>query len=157
MRSIRYGLMAVAGCGLLLLCVAVLVVFGVQRTDDLAERQEAVGAQLFGARQVFEALLVMESSQRGYLLTRDSTYLEPYRQEAPSFEASVARLEGLFRGDAGAARIVSEIRELARTKNEELARTVRLAERGDFDAAMAIVADGAGKHEMELLRLNCFR
>jgi diguanylate cyclase (GGDEF)-like protein len=156
MRSIRYGLLAVAGCGVLLLCVAILVVFGVQRTSDLAVQQERVGIQLFGVREVFEALLVMESSQRGYLLTRDPAYLEPYRQEEPGFNASVAKLEGLFRGDAAAERIVGEIRDLARAKRDELVQTVKLAETGDFDGAIAIVTNGAGKHEMELFRLKLF-
>src|ERR1700676_737919 len=99
MQSIRYGLLAVAGCGALLLIVAIAVVFGVQRTALLAQRQELVGSQLFGAREVFETLLVMDSSQRGYLLTRDPAYLEPYRQEDQTFDAMLARFEALFRDD----------------------------------------------------------
>src|SRR5258708_20018384 len=156
MRSIRYGLLAVAGCGVLLLGVAVAVIFGVQGTKDLAVQQERVGIQLFGVREVFETLLVMESSQRGYLLTRDPAYLEPYRQEAAAIGDSLNKLDALFRGDAAPERIIAEIRELARVKRVELAEAVALAERGDFDGAMAIVASGAGKHEMALLRYKLF-
>src|SRR5258707_2785286 len=156
MRSIRYGLLAVAGCGVLLLGVAVAVIFGVQRTNYLAVQQERVGIQLFGVREVFETLLVMESSQAGFLLTRDPAYLEPYRQEAAAIGDSLNKLDALFRGDAAPERIVAEIRELARVKRVELAETVELAERGDFDGAMAIVASGSGKHEMALLRYKLF-
>jgi len=38
----------------------------------------------------------------------------------------------------------------------ELSEAVELAERGDFDGATAIVASGAGKHEMALLRYKLF-
>lgn len=156
MRSIRYGLLAVAGCGVLLLIVGIAVVFGVQRTDLLAQRQELVGSQLFGARQVFETLLVMESSQRGYLLTRDPAYLAPYREEDRTFDTVLTSFEDLFRDDTATKEIVADIHRLARAKREELAQTLKLAESGDFDGGMTIVRTDAGKQEMEILRVKLF-
>jgi diguanylate cyclase (GGDEF)-like protein len=156
MRSIRYGLMAVGACGVLLLIVGTAVIYGVQRTDLLAQQQEAVGSRLFGARQVFESLLVMESSQRGFLLTHDPVYLEPYRQEDQAFNETFGRFEALFRENDGTQAIVADIHQLARIKRNELAEAVKLAESGDFDGAMAIVRTNAGKHDMEVLRFKLF-
>jgi len=156
MQSIRYGLLAVAGCGALLLIVGIAAVFGVQRTDRLAQRQELIGSQLFGAREVFETLLVMESSQRGYLLTRDPAYVEPYRHEDQTFDAMFASFEALFRDDTAAEGIVKDIRRLAHAKRDELAQTLKLAETGGFDSAMAIVRTDSGKEEMEVLRIKLF-
>lgn len=156
-RSIRYGLLAVGACGLLLLIVGVAVVFGVQRTDMLANQQEAVGNRLFAARQVFESLLVMESSQRGFLLTRDQAYLEPYRQEDRTFDDTFARFEAQFRdNDSPTQTVVADIHDLARAKRMELAGTVKLADSGDFDGAIAIIRTNEGKHEMEVLRARLF-
>lgn len=66
MRSIQYGRLVVAVCGLLLMIATAAVIFCVHRIHELAKNQEAVGDQLFAARRVYETLLSMESSQRGF-------------------------------------------------------------------------------------------
>ena len=150
-KGIRLGLIAVAACGLLLAIVGSAVVFALSRTDDLSERQEFVSAQLSAARRVFETVAVMESSQRGYLLTREPAYLEPYRRGSGEIDAAIADLERLFHGDPAAGDVVAEIASLARAKAAELAESVEIARAGNFDIALAIVRSNRSAQDMLVL------
>lgn len=154
MKSIRYGLMAVSACGFLLVIATAVVVFGVHRTNQLADRQEYVGEQLFATRQVFETVLSMETSQRGFLLTGDASYLDPYLREHGDLDRTIANFEGLFSEDAEARDRVAEISRLVRSKEAELAETVELARNGDRDGALEIVRGNLGKHVMDELRIK---
>jgi diguanylate cyclase (GGDEF)-like protein len=153
-RSIRHGLLAIAACGFLLVIAGAAVVFGVNRTNEFAGRQEYVGDKLFGARQVYESLLGMETSQRGFLLTGDPAYLEPYSRESKDFDRVMATFEDLYSDDAEARETAGEIRRLARAKQAELTQTVELARQGHPETALDIVKGAGGKRDMEALRLQ---
>src|SRR5262249_19355669 len=103
-------------------------------------------------RQVYETLLDMESSQRGYLLTGDPGYLDPYLRDAASIEKTVATFERLYQNDPQNAAIVADILHLVRDKQAELAETIALARGGHRDAAMKIVNENRGKTLMDALR-----
>ncbi len=152
MKSIQQGLLAVAACGFLLIIAGAAVVFGIHRTDELGDHQEYIGDKLFGVRQVFETLLSMESSQRGFLLTGNAAYLEPYQQDSARLDGTIANFENLYRSDPAASDMVAEIRELARRKQAELAQTVDLARNGHPEAALEMVKGNQGKEVMDELR-----
>lgn len=151
MKSIRHGLLSVAACAVLLLLAGAAVVFGVQRINDFASRQEYVGDKLFGVRQVYETLLAMESSQRGFVLTGDPSYLQPYQRDSAQLPGVIAAFERLYRDDASSAATVAEIRALSREKVAELAETVQLEQSGQHDAALQVVRGNRGKAIMEQL------
>jgi diguanylate cyclase len=153
-RSIRYGRLVVAICGMLLIIAAGAVVFGVHHTDRLAESQEAVGDRLFAARRVYETLLSMETSQRGYLLTGDIAYLDPYLRDSGDFDGAMATFENLFRDDDDASATVASIYDLSQAKRAELAQTVELARSGHPDTALQVVKDNRGKQFMDELRIK---
>jgi diguanylate cyclase len=149
LKSVRYGLFAVVGCAFLLIFACAAVVFAVNRTNELADAQEYVGDKLFGVRQVYETLQGMESSQRGYLLTGDVAYLDPYLRDSAKIDTAIATFERLYQGDDDARPIVAEILELARDKQAELANTIALARAGERDAALALVRGNHGKELMD--------
>lgn len=151
MKSIRHGLLAVAACAVLLLLASAAVMFGVQQIKGLAGRQEYVGDKLFGVRQVYETLLGMESSQRGFLLTGDPSYLQPYLRDSGQLDGVIATFEQLYQNDASSAATVADIGTLARDKRAELAKTIELQRTGQHDAAMQIVRGDRGKAIMDQL------
>lgn len=152
MSSVRYGLLTVAACAFLLLIACAAVVISIHRTNELADSQEYVGDKLFGARQVYETLMSMESSQRGYLLTGNDTYLEPYRRGSAEIDGTISNFEWLYRDDAEARAMVADIHRLARAMEDELSQTVALASSGKRDAALEIVNGNEGKQVMDQLR-----
>jgi diguanylate cyclase (GGDEF)-like protein len=151
-KSIRYALLAVAACGFLLIVAGGGVILGVRHTDDLGERQEEVGNRIFAARQVYESLLGMESSQRGFLLTGDPLYLEPYQRHDAESAATIGNLEHLYEGAPSAQSILGDIHRLANAKHAELRATIALVRSGEHDAALSIVRNNSGKQAMDELR-----
>jgi len=146
--------LGVAISGLILLSLGVAIVFGVHRTRNLAEQQELISSEMFGARELFETLLSMESSQRGYLFTHDPSYLDPYIQNSQKLDAVTNSFERLVGHDDVNRDTAAEIRELSRTKTAELAETVALAKEGRWGDALTVVKGNVGQHAMTLLRGN---
>jgi diguanylate cyclase (GGDEF)-like protein len=153
-RSIQYGRLVVAVCGLLLMIATAAVIFGVHRIHELAKNQEAVGDQLFAARRVYETLLSMESSQRGFLLTDDPAYLEPYRRGSGEIDGAISDFKALFRDEEAASATVNVILDLAQAKRAELAQTIALAGSGRRDAALDVVKGNRGQQQMDELRIK---
>lgn len=120
----------------------------IQATEALADARQARRSGTL----VLEAMLVAESEQRGYLLTRDPAYLATYDRAKAAFAAS---LSGLRERLAGRTRRSGHIAAAARVSGEkfaELDQTIGLGRAGRFDDALAIVRSGAGKALMDELR-----
>lgn len=119
--------------------------------SEIAHRQE-VEARLI---ELLSTLTDAETGQRGFLLTQDEQYLQPYTS-AP------ARLSTLFTGlsDESHAGLVppaelDAIRELGQKKMAELDETIRVARQGTPAAtasALEMVHSNAGKQYMDQLR-----
>ena len=151
MKSIRYGLLTIAACVVLLLVAGAAGVFGIKQIRDLASRQEYVGDKLFSVRQLYETLLAMESSQRGFLLTRDLSYLQPYLRDSGQLDGVIATFNRLYQDDDESRATVSEVDALGREKQTELRETLELGRSGQLDAAWQAVRTNRGKAVMEEL------
>src|SRR5262249_45385468 len=125
-----------AASGLLLLMAGGGIVYGIYRTDGLADRQQEISDQLYRARQLYELILDMESSQRGFLLTRDPSYLEPYERESGSVAATVASFDDPVHAGPEVQAAIIEIRQFAATKAAELAETIAFARAQRWDDAV---------------------
>ncbi len=89
----------------------------------------------------------METGQRGYLLTGDPTYLEPYK-------AANARLTGHFgelrsRLTMQDRALEHQLESLAESKIAEMDETIRLREKGYRHRAFLIVDSNRGKELMD--------
>jgi two-component sensor histidine kinase len=97
-----------------------------------------------------ESGLSAESAQRGYVLTRDPAYLEPYRAASarwPRLLRDVRATDPLL--DAGRTDLLDRMERLQRAKMRELDRTIALFERGDEEGALAQVRDNLGRTLMQ--------
>jgi PAS domain S-box-containing protein len=101
--------------------------------------------------RVLSMLKDAETGQRGYLLTRQESYLAPYRQA----EAGLAPTLDSLRSDGsedGLGGRVDELAGIAGAKMAELGQTVRLGLDGHWDEALGIVRTDRGKDLMDRLR-----
>ncbi len=87
-----------------------------------------------------------ETGQRGFLITGEEPYLEPYRAAQGEFPAEVAGLRALL-GPA-ADRLV----QLATDRLDSADRGIDVFRRDGRDAAVAVVRSGGGKRLMDGLR-----
>jgi signal transduction histidine kinase len=99
------------------------------------------------------ALADAETGQRGYLLTSRQEYLQPYQDGRRASLEALALLDRHFSEDAAARATLLELRALSQAKLDELDETLRLMKAGQTPAALQLVLGGAGKKNMDRVRL----
>lgn len=116
----------------------------IQDLGDLAKRERYYTVLLGSLRDA-------ETGQRGYVITGDEAYLQPYN-------AALGMLPSLREQVRAHPRNVDESEAFKRIetaidlKLAELAQTVELRRTGGFQAAEPVVVAGKGKEHMDLLR-----
>ncbi len=93
-----------------------------------------------------------ESSQRGYLLTGEEPYLEPYRSAVTRIPAAVDALKRLVGKSALGQEGLAELQTAVNDKLGELAHTIDLKRAAQAAAALELVNQGTGKDAMERIR-----
>jgi CHASE3 domain sensor protein len=92
-----------------------------------------------------------ETGQRGYLITHDPRYLEPFLAAQAKVGGNLQRVKDLVRDNPQQERSIQEIEPLVTLKLKELNRTKALADR-DPEAARREVMTHLGKNTMDAIR-----
>lgn len=101
------------------------------------------------AVELRSALQSAESSQRGYMLTGNESYLSPYDSAKAQAQRQLAELQRLTAPYPDAAAAVERVAPLVDEKFEELDQTVTLKRAHHDDEAMAIIRSDRGKNLMD--------
>ena len=135
-----------AGASLLALVVGTALF---ARQAQTATRQAVLQADLNVRLRVLQTLMVTlgdaETGQRGYLLTGQPEYLEPYAQALGRMPDLLKGLDHIPVADAALAPHVQAIQSLIAKKFAELAETIRLHDQGRGEEALALLKTGAGR------------
>lgn len=102
---------------------------------------------------VLSTLKDAETGQRGYLLTEDPGYLEPYDDAVRRLRSELGRLYLLISNPEQQARLAALDMRVAR-RIEELQRSVALMKQGDRPGALEVVGRGTGKALMDAVRTD---
>ncbi len=89
------------------------------------------------------ALLNAETGQRGFIVTGEDRFLEPYRAALQSLDQSVERVAGLTADNPNQQRRLQSLKASIKTNLDELAETIRLRRESGFDAALQVVRSGS--------------
>lgn len=145
---------------LLAIGIAVLVVI-VATSLWLTSASERYFGEVTAARAVRSAaadLLSLvqdaETGQRGFLLTRDEIYLEPYNVAVSRLTDQRAKLERAAAKLREVGPLLQRVSSELDQKMAELAATVEATRRGDTETAMRLVRSGTGKQLMDDLRTD---
>ena len=103
-------------------------------------------------QKLLSALQDSETGQRGYLLTGEQSYLEPYEAAKPKISRYMSDLRQLTQDNADQERRLEELRPLISAKQAELDQTISLRKNQGLDAALQIVNTNKGKHIMDQMR-----
>ena len=95
------------------------------------------------AERLLSALEDAETGQRGFVITGDGRYLDPYESARSRLQGEIDRLRELKNATVP-IRELDAIQALVRTKLDELGETIALRRSGGFEAAAARVQQGAG-------------
>ncbi len=148
----------------MLLLLSLIALLACVVTIGLAARGEfRFREQEMESSRVIEALhsvmvlaLNAESGQRGYMLTGDKAYLEPYERAIGEFRTSTDPVLSLINGPLTPTQeaAIAELEEWTDVKVEELTSTTELFAAGDVAGAMRLIRTDTGKTAMFFIRQN---
>src|SRR5262249_46343301 len=93
-----------------------------------------------------------ETGQRGYLLTGEEQYLEPYRNAVKLLPELLEQLKAATANQPDQNGLVRKIEPLVVNKLAELKQTIELRRSGKLEEALGIVNSDRGKRYMDELR-----
>ncbi|MGA7925415.1 MAG: CHASE3 domain-containing protein [Candidatus Sulfotelmatobacter sp.] len=121
-----------------------------QKITVLTMESSAIQAELSA---VLKDLTDMETGQRGFLLTGDATYLQPYSDAKGRVEANFVALRGaLTNRRENQQSLVSQLASLASSKQAEMERTINLRQQGYRLRSFRVVDTNEGKDYMDEIR-----
>ncbi|MDF1812615.1 MAG: CHASE3 domain-containing protein [Verrucomicrobiales bacterium] len=103
-------------------------------------------------RRLLSAVMDMETGQRGYIITGEPDYLEPYEQGGRNLEEIIAELEPWLNASPQLTDKWQETHRLIEKKTANLAEGIRIRRESGFNAAQAAVTDEVGKVLMDGIR-----
>ena len=103
------------------------------------------------AERLLSTLKDAETGQRGFVITGDKRYLDPYESARSRLQDEIDRLRDL-KNVTVPIRELDAIQALVQTKLDELGEVIALRRSGGFEAAAVRVQQGAGKETMDELR-----
>jgi CHASE3 domain sensor protein len=121
-----------------------------QRIAALTLESSVIQADISG---VLRDLTDMETGQRGYLLTEDPSYLQPYTDARGRIGADFAGLRvGLANRAEHEWSLESQLESLANSKQAEMERSISLRQQGYRHRAFMLVASNEGMEYMDRAR-----
>ncbi|WP_437580868.1 CHASE3 domain-containing protein [Sorangium sp. So ce887] len=142
----------------LLFPLVVLILLGVVSVHKTASLVE-ISQELKQTYRVLTELdelhahfLDAETGQRGFIITGDDAFLEPYEIALHSIDADYEELRRMTEGNLGAQERLERLRPLMRDKLEEMRLSVEQRRREGAEAAAATIASGRGRRTMDDLR-----
>jgi PAS domain S-box-containing protein len=146
--------------GLALIVVPFLVLIGLEasevfgrapRIEQSRERVVHSFEVITTARELDRTIQDAERGQRGYLVTGNAAYLEPYRTGARDAPALLAKLRELTADNPEQQRRLPNLELVLNAKLAELQRTVEVRDREGFDAARQIMQTNTGLEAMHVI------
>ncbi len=138
-------------------CALLAVVLGA--TTWFLARQEAGNAAIRHTltvdnqvSAVLSRLQDAETGQRGYLLSGEDSYLEPYRVAVAALDHELADLRTTVADNPAQVELAAQLTTLVTDKLAELRATVEQRQRGNVGQALALVHAGTGKAVMDQAR-----
>ena len=125
------------------------------QSSDLAEdNQQTVHSYevLIALDELLSGLQDAETGQRGFLLTDNDKYLEPYHMAVATVGSGIDRIAWLTQDNANQQTKIPSLKAHVAAKLAELEETVALRRTRGFEAALAVVNTDRGKVEMDAVR-----
>ncbi len=103
--------------------------------------------------EVLSLLKDAETGQRGYVITGDEAFLEPYQAGTSNVHTVVKELRDLTADNPNQQKRIDQAEPLIAAKLTELKQTVDLRRKGNLDDTTKVVRGGEGKKLMDNLRV----
>jgi signal transduction histidine kinase/DNA-binding response OmpR family regulator/CHASE3 domain sensor protein len=153
-RSTPLPLATIIGLGVSVLAVLFIALFSYRSLTNRAESAARVTENLEILEQleaVLSTLKDAETGQRGFLLTGNENYLDPFNEAKAKLDAELARLRALLK-DPDQRQRLDQLSSFATDKLRDIEQTIALRRKGREEAALALVQTDRGRTIMDRLR-----
>ena len=147
---------------LLLAALAALALIGIneagfrQSTRSLADIDEAQKGRGV-VNQILQNMLDAETGQRGYLLTGEASYRQPYDTAIKQVDGNLATLRQLYTDRPAELAQIAELSKHVLRKVAEMDMSVRLRQDGKEDAWKFVITTDVGREEMDAIRATALQ
>ncbi|QDU26865.1 Phytochrome-like protein cph1 [Anatilimnocola aggregata] len=143
--------------GFLLVFVAlivntVLAYWNVQRLQSNAQavsRQHFVMGEL---QQLYNILLNAETGQRGYLITGQQSFLQPYQKASMELQEKLRTVDKLVSTTPERQKLFGELETSVANRMELISKSINLREKDGIEAVSNWISAGEGKRAMDQVR-----
>jgi methyl-accepting chemotaxis protein len=142
--AVSFALLAVVGT------ISYRTVDALLKTSYLVARSYVVTERVAA---VVDALKDAETGQRGFVITGDDAYLEPYRVGIARLPSLLEEMRQFTAEHPEQAARIARLEPLIAAKLAELRRTIDVRRAEGFEAAQRIVATDEGKKAMDEIRV----
>ena len=125
---------------------------GHMRSQDAVEQMARGQTIRADVNTLLQSMLDAETGQRGYLLTGNETYLEPYDKAISTMQTNMDRLRNQFMGSPNDMQEFGLLSRQMSRKLAEMELSLRLRRQGNEDAWKFILNTDVGKEHMEGIR-----
>lgn len=148
-QSVHLGFL----CGLIIIIIAAALPY---RNVQLLQSSERWADHTIEVLRAADALRIAvtdaESGQRGFLLTQNPAYLEPYNTARKNISQQLTYLATLTAGNPLQVRNLNNLKEHIVQKFDELEATVALQDQSRHTEALVLVATNRGNDLMQKIR-----
>lgn len=150
-RRATHLLLVVVACAALLAIVAATF-WIVSQARSVSGSVELMQQRKFDLWDIMRLVQDAETGQRGYLLTENPDYLQPYERALKRLPERQAHLHELADIEPDLASRINALDRLIADKLSELGATIRTQEAGDRAGALAMVRSNRGREIMLQIR-----
>jgi len=143
------------GFGFALACLGVVSVvsyLSVVRLNEDAAWVEHTHEVLSGLQLLLAAVTDSETAERGYVITGDESYLEPYRKSASAADVQASRLRELTADNQVQQQRLDSVVPLVSDRLAELQKVTELRRTQGYAAAQSEILTGKGKQFHDRIR-----
>ena len=135
------------------------IIYGVVASAVDTRRNLSDSGDVAHSRKVLVALqetvgymLDLETGQRGFIITGDEAYLEPYESALRKVDSPVATLAELTRGNPSQQLKIGMIQEVVSERKKFMAHSIEVRRDQGLNAAVTELQKGGGKDQMNRIR-----
>jgi methyl-accepting chemotaxis protein len=154
-RSWTIGQQIIIGSALPLLMLVCLGAFSYHTSQEQIETSRSVThthAVIEGIEDVLSSIKDAQTGQRGFVITGQEDFLEPYQAAIETITADLKELRKQTADNAQQQRRLDALEPLVRDKLAHLAETIALRRRDGFEAAGRLISSTKGKQLMDDIR-----
>jgi len=143
---------ATGGIAAIVLLLGLLTYGGLSGTREARAGVISTHQAIEATQSVLQDITDAETGQRGFLLTADEAYLEPYHAALDRLTADMALLRGIAGADSEQRHDLDSLSRAIDLKVAELANTIGIRRTRGSEAAQREVDTHLGQRKMEIIR-----